>query len=101
VTKTDCGRGSTHRYFYARPDDGPSLGGADWYTVGITQFVLPARAQHLADFQLYLAQMRIRNFVGFMIRKLSVTSSHQTFQFFGTSSRKKFNIAMLKSLKLA
>ena len=36
-----------------------------------------------------------------MIRKLSVTASRQAFHFLGTSQREKFNIVMLKSLKLA
>lgn len=63
--------------------------------------LLPKPVHAIVLVVLYPAQVRIRNFVGFMIRKLSVTSSHQTFQFFGTSSRQKSNIAMLKSLKLA
>src|ERR1019366_2504272 len=50
---------------------------------------------------IYPAQAIIRNSVGFMIRKLSVTSSHHSRQFAGTSSRRKVSIAILKSLNVA
>ena len=43
----------------------------------------------------------IRNFFGSMTRKLSVTSSQYVGQFLGTSSRRKFSIAMLNSLNVA
>lgn len=49
----------------------------------------------------YPVQVKIRYFVGLMMRKLSVTASHQALQFFGTSRRRKSSMAMLKSLKLA
>jgi hypothetical protein len=48
----------------------------------------------------YPAHVRIRYFFWFMMLKLSETSSHQLPQFPGTSLRKKFSIAMLKSVKL-
>ena len=50
---------------------------------------------------IYSAQASIRKFAGFMMRKLSDTSSHQFSQFSGTSLCKKFSMAVLKSLKLA
>jgi hypothetical protein len=50
---------------------------------------------------LYPAHTIIRNFFGSMTRKLSVTSSQYVGQFLGTSLRRKFSIAMLKSLNVA
>ena len=50
---------------------------------------------------LYPVQARIRNFVGLMTRKLSVTRSQYSRQFAGTSSRRKVSIAVLKSRKVA
>ena len=49
----------------------------------------------------YPAHAIIRNFFGSIMRKLSVTSSHQVRQFPGTSSRRNLSIAVLKSLKVA
>jgi hypothetical protein len=49
----------------------------------------------------YPAHTIIRNFFGSMTRKLSVTSSQYVCQFLGTSLRRKFSIAMLKSLNVA
>ena len=48
-----------------------------------------------------LAHAIIRNSVGVMTRKLSVTSSQYSPQFLGTSSRRKVSIAVLNSLKVA
>jgi hypothetical protein len=50
---------------------------------------------------IYPAHTIIRNFFGSMTRKLSVTSSQYVGQFLGTSLRRKFSIAMLKSLNVA
>ena len=50
---------------------------------------------------LYPAHTIIRNFFGSITRKLSVTSSQYVGQFLGTSLRRKFSIAMLKSLNVA
>src|ERR1017187_10414586 len=51
--------------------------------------------------EVYPAHAIIRNFFGSIMRKLSVTSSHQVRQFPGTSSRRNLSIAVLKSLKVA
>jgi integrase len=56
--------------------------------------------QHRARIALYPAHTIIRNFFGSMTRKLSVTSSQYVGQFLGTSLRRKFSIAMLKSLNV-
>src|ERR1019366_6916510 len=50
---------------------------------------------------IYPAHAIIQNFFGTIMRKLSVTSSHQVRQFPGTSSRRNLSIAVLKSLKVA
>ena len=50
---------------------------------------------------LYPAHAIIRNSFGSMTRKLSVTSSHHSRQFAGTSSRRKVSIATLNSLTVA
>ena len=51
--------------------------------------------------ELYPAHPIIRNSFGSMTRKLSVTWSHHSCQFAGTSSRRKVSIATLNSLKVA
>ena len=51
--------------------------------------------------EIYPAHPIIRNSFGSMTRKLSVTWSHHSCQFAGTSSRRKVSIATLNSLKVA
>ena len=60
-----------------------------------------APIQPRLNFMLYPVHAIIRNSVGSMTRKLSVTSSQYVVQFRGTSSRRKLSIAVLNSLNVA
>ena len=53
------------------------------------------------DSALYPAHAIIRQSVGLMTRKLSVTASQKVLQLAGTLSRRKVSIVMLKSLNVA
>jgi hypothetical protein len=104
VTETEVGRiERDEEVRYRCPANPPEIS-PEWVSFRLPQ--PQARIQQdngncSPGYDLYPAHAIIRNSVGVMTRKLSVTSSQYSPQFLGTSSRRKVSIAVLNCLKVA